>query len=254
MKQFLSFLSIVSVLAAFSCSQGGGSTKGTVSNRKSHQADTGYTGIEVYKKGGIKAKEVEYKNGIKDGMTKTYYPGLILEQEIPYVNGKKNGIAKWYYTDGYVFRTTPYENDTINGEQLQYYKSKKVKARIKYINGLRFPKVDEYNMDGTKITNYPKLVYRINDNYKDKGSIKIFVEMSDNSEEVKFYRGDFVKGLLDLNACIPLMQTSTTGYVDLKKTIGASLDSVHVIGSYLTPFGNRYYSRLSIPLPYKDLK
>jgi hypothetical protein len=256
MKQLLTTFAIIAVFAAFSCSRGNSGSGGTASNRKSHQPDTGYTGIEVYKNADktVILKEIQYKNGIKEGITKTYYPAGMIEQEIPYVGGKRDGDAIWYYPDGKIFRKTPYENDTINGDQVQYYKNDKVRARIKYIEGKRIPKVEEYLSDGTKKVDYPKIVYRINDSYKDKGSIKIFVEMSDNSEGTNFYRGDFVNGLVDLNACKPLLQTATTGYVDLKKTIGVSNDSVVVISGYLTPFGNRYFSRLAIPLPYKDLQ
>ena len=254
MKQFLTYLITVASFLLLSCSNGGGNTKGTASEKKSNQSDTGYTGIEVYKRDGVVMKEVNYKNGIKDGLTKVYYNAATVREEIPYVNGKKNGISKWYYEDRNLFRTTPYENDTINGEQMQYYKNGKIRARIKYVDGKRVPAIDEYQNDGTKIVNYPKLVYRINDNYSEKGTIKILVELSDHSEEAKFYRGEYVNGLVDLNDCTPLLQTATTGYVDLKKTAGASTDSVHVICGYLTPLGNRYYMHIAIPVPYKDLK
>ena len=52
--------------------------------KRSHQADTGFTGIEVYKKDNVKTKEVEYKNGIREGITRIYYKGGMVEQEIPY--------------------------------------------------------------------------------------------------------------------------------------------------------------------------
>jgi len=254
MKNFLCLFTMVAIFAAFSCSNGSSGSRGTASNKRSHQADTGYTGIENYKVNGVVKKTVSYKNGIKDGLTKTFFNAAAVDQEIPYVDGKKNGIAKGYYIDGFLFRTTPYENDTINGEQIQYYKSGKVRARMKYDHGKRYPGLDEYEMDGTKIGKYPKLVYRINDNYKEKGSVKILVEMSDLSEGTKFYRGNFVNGLVDLEACTPLLQSATTAYIDLRKTQGASLDSLYVIGAYLTNLGNRYFTRIAIPLPYKDLK
>lgn len=253
MKQFLTLFAILTVLVAFSCTQGKpGNAK--ADNKKSSQADTGYTGIERYKNSkGVVHKEVEFKNGVRDGITRIYYQGGAIEQEVPYKNGLKNGDAKWYYPDGKLFRSTPYENDTINGDQVQYYKNLKVKARIRYKDGKRIPLIDEYEMNGTRVKDYPQLVYRANDQYKEKGVYKIYVEMSNLAEDVTYYRGDFVNGYLDLSACSQLKQTATTGYLDMVKTQGSNNDSVVVVAGYLTPFGNRYYMRLAIPLPYKDL-
>lgn len=73
------------------------------------------------------------------------------------------------------------------------------------------------------------------------------------AENVKYYRGDYVDGLVDMDSLTLLLQTATTGYLDLQKTPGHHADSVVVIGSYLTQFGNRLYYRLPVPLPYKDL-
>ncbi len=170
------------------------------------------------------------------------------------VDGARNGEAKWFYPDSKLFRVTPYENDTINGDQIQYYKSGRVKARINYINGNRSPMLDEYEMSGVKVTDYPKLTYKVIDKYREKGVYKIYVEMSDLSETVNYYRGDFVNGLVDLSVCKPLLQSATTGYLDMIKSDSTGADSVVVIAAYLTNFGNRLYYRIAIPLPYKDLK
>lgn len=216
-------------------------------------ADTGFTGVKNYMHDDIKLKEVTYNNGIREGMTRTFYKGGALEQEIPYTGDKKNGEAKWYYPDGKLFRVTPYVNDTINGDQIQYYKSGLVKARLSYSDGKRLPGIEEYMMSGEKVTGYPEVRYRIGDRYAERGTCKIFIEFSDIAENVKFYRGDYVNGLVDMDSLVLLLQTATTGYLDLQKTPGHKADSVVVIASYLTQFGNRLYYRLAIPLKYKDL-
>src|SRR5512145_2850102 len=108
MKQLLTFLSIVDIFATFSCTQG--KSGGVAENkRKSHQSDTGFTGIAQYKNGDNVTKQIELKNGIKDGMTRLFYKGGVVQQEIPYVNGHKEGNPKWFYPDSKLFRVTPYE-------------------------------------------------------------------------------------------------------------------------------------------------
>jgi len=252
MKQLTSITIILILLIAASCGGGTGDTGGS-RKKAGHVPDTGYTGIKNYIRENVKVKEVEFRNGIKEGMTRTFYKGGVVEQEIPYVADKKNGEARWYYPDSKLFRVTPYVNDTIHGSQIQYYKSGRVKAKLDYKDGKRLPGLEEYTMNGEKVTDYPEIRYRVNDRYAERGLYKIFIEMDNMAENVKYYRGDLVNGLVDLDSLAPLLQTATTGYLDLQKTQGHSADSVVVVAAYLTGYGNRLYYRLAIPLPYKDL-
>jgi hypothetical protein len=252
MNQLTAIAVALIMIIASSCGSGTGDTGGG-RKKAGHEADTGYTGVRNYIKNDIIVREVEFRNGIKEGLTRTFYKGGVIEQEIPYAGGKKNGEARWYYPDSKLFRVTPYVNDTIHGSQVQYYKSGRVKAKLEYMNGKRLPGLEEYNMNGEKVTGYPGIVYRTNDRYEERGMYKLFIEMTDLAENVKYYRGDLVDGLVDLDSVTPLLQTATTGYLDLKKTEGHKADSVVVIAAYLTGFGNRLYYRLAVPLPYKDL-
>ncbi len=251
--KLLSALAVAIIMLASSSCGGGSGQEGSTRKKEGHVPDTGYTGVKNYIRDNIKLKEVYYQNGIREGMTRTFYKGGALEQEIPYSGDKKNGDSKWYYPDGKLFRVTPYVNDTISGEQIQYYKSGRVKAVLRYTDGKRQPGIEEYMMSGEKVTNYPEIRYRVNDRYEERGLYKIFIEFSDMAENGKFYRGDLVNGLVDIDSLTLLLQTATTGYLDMQKTPGHSADSVVVIASYLTQFGNRLYYRLAIPLPYKDL-
>ncbi len=252
MKQLITILMTLTLLAAVSCGGGTGDGKGRRAGSR-HEPDTGYTGTRSYFKDDVKVREVTFKNGIRSGLSRTFYAGGVTEQEILYSEGKKNGEAKWFYPDGKLFRVTPYLNDTINGAQIQYYKSGRIKARLEYVDGKRRPGLEEYTMSGSRITDYPGVIYRAADEYRERGVYKLFIEMTDKSENVKYYRGDFTDGLVDLSVCKPLLQTAATGYLDLKKTEGHSADSVVVVAGYLTNHGNRLYYRLAIPLPYKDL-
>ena len=252
MKHLTLLTAAIIMILASACG-GGTGQEGAGRKKDGHVADTGYTGVKNYIKDNIKVREVYFKNGVREGITRTFYKGGALEQEIPYSGDKKNGEAKWYYPDGKLFRVTPYVNDTINGDQVQYYKSGRVKARISYTDGKRHPGIEEFTMSGEKVTGYPELRYRVNDRYEERGMYKFFIEFTDMAENVKYYRGDYVNGLVDMDSLALLLQTATTGYLDLQKTPGHKADSVVVIASYLTQYGNRLYYRLALPLPYKDL-
>lgn len=251
MRQITQLILAVIIILTSAC--GGGTGREGGSRKEGHVPDTGYTGIKNYVKDNIKMKEATFRNGVREGMTRTFYKGGALEQEIPYSGDRKNGEATWLYPDGKLFRTTPYVNDTIHGDQIQYYKNGRVKAKLGYVDGKRKPGLEEYMMSGEKVTKYPEIQYRVNDRYSERGLYKVFVEMSDLAENVKYFRGDYINGLVDMDSLLPMLQTATTGYLDLQKTPGHKSDSVVVVASYLTPFGNRLYYRIAIPLPYKDL-
>lgn len=252
MRQLALLSAVVIIAIASGC---GGNTGGdpAVGKKRHQEADTGFTGTRTMVRNNVKMKEITYKNGIREGMTRTYTKGGLLEQEIPYSGDKRNGDARWYYPEGQVFRLTPFVNDTIHGDQIQYYKNGNVRARITFIENNRKPGIEEYTMNGEKITNYPEITYRVVDDYAERGLYKIFVEMDDLSENVKYYRGDYVNGLVVMDSLKPTLQTATTGYLDLRKSEKPGADSAVVIASYLTPSGNRLYYRIAIPLPYKDL-
>ncbi len=252
MRHFALLSALATLIVLTSCGGRQGGDDGR-RGRDRHQPDTGYTGVKYVIRDNVKRKEMTYRNGVLEGITRTYYKGGQLEQEIPYSEGQKNGEATWYYPDGKLFRITPFVSDTIHGDQIQYYKNGREKAVLSYHEGKRYPGLTEYTMSGEKVDNYPELIIRTQDRYQERALYKLFIEFSDMAENARFYRGDYINGLVDLDSLLLLMQTPTTGYLDLTRTPGHHADSVVVIGSYLTQFGNRLYYRKAIALPYKDL-
>ena len=103
-----------------------------------------------------------------------------------------------------------------------------------YVGPLAYPwgypliLVPVYMINGIRVTDYPEVTYRVNDLYDERGVYKIFIEMSNLAENVKYYRGDYVNGLVDLDSLTLLLQTATTGYLDLKKSPGHSQRSSHL--------------------------
>ena len=156
MKQLTAITAILIMIIAASCGGGTGDAGGRNKNA-GNVPDTGFTGIRNYIKDNVKVKEVEFRNGVMEGMTRTYYKGGVIEQEIPYADGKKNGEARWYYPDSKLFRVTPYLNDTIHGSQIQYYKSGRVKAKIDFVRretSARARGVQDERREGDRLSGY----------------------------------------------------------------------------------------------------
>jgi hypothetical protein len=215
--------------------------------------DTGYTGIKRYMSNSNLIKEVTFKNGIRQGLMKSFYQDGRLRQTFWYENGLREDSAKWYYQEGQVFRSTPYKLDTVDGIQQQYYKNGKIKAKLGYKKGLRTPFLEEYGPDGKIIGGYPSLVVNIQDDYSTKGSYKIKILLSDKSQKVRFYTGDLSSGVFDTIKCKKINTIDGIGNLNLKKTKSTNPGYIGVIAEILTNYGNNNLVYKKVDLPYKDL-
>jgi hypothetical protein len=217
-------------------------------------ADTGYTGIKQYMSGTTLIKEVTFKNGVRQGLMKSFYQTGQVRQTFWYENGVRQDSSVWYYREGQKFRTTPYKNDTIDGIVKQYYRTGQLKAKIGYSKGFRTLFFEEYKIDGNLIKGYPEVNFRIDDEYKTKGTCRIAIQMSDKLPNVKFFRGGLTNGVFDTTICKPIHTANGVAYVVLKKSSKSGSSSVDIIADVITNFGNNYLIYKKIDLPYPDLK
>ncbi len=76
-----------------------------------------------------------YANGLKNGISKIYYPGSnVLAEEINWKYGNKDGKWTQYFTTGNVKLIANYKNGKLNGKVTLYYLSGKVKYYGEYID------------------------------------------------------------------------------------------------------------------------
>ena len=252
--QLLSIAIFISLLIGCGRSKSEKSIAGNAIDTIEVVPDTGYTGIRRYYSKEKLVKEVTFKNGVRQGVMKTFYEDGRLRQTFMYNEGVREDTARWYYTDGLVFRETLYKNDTMNGDQIQYCRTGKVKAKMSYINGSRTPDLVEYAMNGKLVTSYPELIYNIKDEYKTTGLYKINLELTVKTTKVNFYRGEFSNGIFDTLKLEPIPIRSGIGNLVLKKGNATNNGTAGVIASFTTGFGNRKFIYKSISLPYSDIK
>lgn len=255
MRIFSSFLVIaLSVLLMAGCTGKSQGKKDSISGIDTVSVpDTGYTGIKQYFSNQRLLKEITFENGVRHGLMKTYYQGGQLYQTFWYENGLREDSAVWYYLEGQPFRTTPFKNDTIDGLQKQYYRTGKIKAIIGYKKGLRTTRLEEYDKLGRLFKDYPEIVTNIKDEYDTKGIYTIDLEISDKTEKVKFYRGEFTDGRFDTTQCKPLETINGKASLLLKKAGTAQQDYTGVIAEVITLHGNRNLIYKKIDLPHSDL-
>ena len=251
--QAISAALAITILAMAGC-RGGGTVKETAAaNDTITVPDTGYTGIKQYTSGNRIVRETSFKNGIRHGLSRTFYAGGQQYQTFWYENGLRQDSSRFYYVEGQLFRTTPYRNDTIQGIQKQYYRTGQLKARIGYDKGMRTPFLEEYNHRGALIKDYPEIVAGISDEYKTRGVYRITLELSDHDKRVKFNIGEFMNGRFDTAYVKPVNTTDGRAVIILKKSGKAGKDYLGIIAEIITPFGNRNLVFKKIDLPYNDL-
>ncbi len=246
---------LLSILIISGCSGKTGSKKESQKiNDAITVADTGFTGITKGMSGRYLVNEITYKNGVRQGLMKTFYVSGKVRQTFWYENGLRQDSSRWYFEEGQLFRTTPYKNDTIEGIQKQFYRTGRLKARIGYKKGLRTTYFEEFTPEGKLVGGYPQLIVKTRDNYKAKGDLQVTLELSDKSLQVMYFRGDLTEGIFDTAHYEKIYTVKGVGYLNLKKTGSAESGSVGVIARILTGFGNNFLIYKKIELPYNDLK
>jgi hypothetical protein len=256
MKSVFQLILILAVVLVFTACRGrGGSSAGSeVPADNTSAQDTGFTGVKKYTSGAHVAMAVTFKNGVKEGLSTTYYASGKVKGTSLFVNGLRQDSSKWFFEEGQLFRATPFKNDTVDGTQIQYYRNGKVKARIGYKKGLRTFDFEEFDLNGKRYTGYPELIISTKDNYNTAGTFTISLKTSDKQAKVKYFRGNFSNGLFDSTRCEKIRIIGGEGILELKKSGTSKPVSVDLLASILSPYGNSYLVHKSVTLPYNDLK
>jgi hypothetical protein len=216
--------------------------------------DTGWTGIKQYMSGKTLVKEVTFKNGVREGLMKSFYRTGEVRQTFWYKNGLREDSSIWYYQEGQKFRATPYKRDTVDGIQVQYYRTGRLRAKLGYSKGMRTTFFQEYTPEGKIIGGYPSLIINTIDEYKTKGIFRVSLSLSNKSTSVRYWRGDLSNGLFDTAHCKKINTIKGIGMFDMKKSGSQKESYVGVIAEILTNFGNNYLAYIKIELPYDNLK
>jgi tetratricopeptide (TPR) repeat protein len=90
----------------------------------------------LYHLNGNISDQIEYENGLSNGLEKRYYEDGILKQEGIIKNEKEIGTWKAFHPNGQLKNLTPFNEDgKINGKSISYYSTGKIKSSYEYKNG-----------------------------------------------------------------------------------------------------------------------
>lgn len=104
---------------------------------------------EYYWPGSKIKREVNYKQGIFDGLFTEYNRDGNVLQELNYSNGEKDGLCKYYYNDGSLLKTTNWKKGIKNGEFKTFFIEGEVQTIETYKKGMKHGKFMERYPDNT---------------------------------------------------------------------------------------------------------
>lgn len=84
---------------------------------------------------GVLLSEENYHLGVKDGFSKTYFPGGGLAELMSWKNGIKSGPWEQYFSDGKIKFRGNYQENEKSGAFQAFYLSGKIMFRGQYLNG-----------------------------------------------------------------------------------------------------------------------
>lgn len=192
-----------------------------------------------YKNGKLKAEVLIDKDRQRHGLSKQYHESGELKTEIIYNHGVKEEAIQ-YYANGNKQMEFLYKDGKKHGKRNRYWTNGKLQSVLEYHEGDPKTGLIEYNEQGKKITNYPKLVVKHIDNLDNTGRYTIQVYFSKNMSRGKYYSGKLKNGVFD-NTYIQLKKSNNKGIVTYRPSPGTFvMEKINVIGRYKTPYGNPY--------------
>jgi len=112
---------------------------------ENNQFDSLYT---EYYKSGDKRMELNFKNGVRNGYCKTYFPGNILESIHFYNNGNVDSTFKWFYPNEMLRQKGDKKNGRTNGIVTSYYQNGALLSKVTWIEGLKSGETKEFYKNG----------------------------------------------------------------------------------------------------------
>jgi antitoxin component YwqK of YwqJK toxin-antitoxin module len=193
-----------------------------------------------YDRNGLLLSEVNYDNNIMDGQATNYYAksGKI-NSTFFYKKGIKEGDETWYYESGKPYRISPYVQGKIEGTQKHFYEDGKLQAEVTYKNGMVGTGLKEYKPDGSLITDYPTITIRKEDHLKNANKIILIISLSNNSRNVKFYKGELLEGKYLHDKMFSMATQEGKAELDYNVTPGTMIkQNIVIVANYKTPLGN----------------
>jgi MORN repeat variant len=186
-------------------------------------------------------QEVIFKDGVKNGVARTFDKDGSVILELPYVNNKREGVSKKYYAGGVLAQSTEYKDDLMHGIQTRYRGNGNLMSEARYEFDFPCADLKEYLENKSLKKKYPAINVEIENKVKSTGIYLIRISLSERARNIKFY-----KGKLSATGCmftgveyVLKNETSNTGEISYYLPKGSFVsEELNIIATYETLMGN----------------
>jgi len=193
---------------------------------------------------GITKAEVPYREGKKNGLSKSFDKNGKISLELPYLNDKREGQSRRFYEGGkQLYQTTEYKEDKMHGRQVKFRENGDRISEARYENDYPCLDLIEYYKDNTKRKDYPKIVVTPIDQLESRGTYHLEISMSEKVRKVKYYLGRLTKSACLSDDLYQILQDETRRVGRLTYNLppgGFMMDELNIIAAVETVYGNTY--------------
>lgn len=202
------------------------------------------------RKDGSLYSKINYKNGIKHGVSKSFTKKGKLHLEIEYENGLKNGDSKLFYETGNVRRKTAYVNDKKDGPRISYFTNGKISSTISYKEDMPASDLKEYLKSGAEVSSYPELKYKIIDQLDNLGKYTVKFYFTKDNNRADFFIGKLVEGKYFHEYSVEkIPESNYEGILVFEPYVGEfMMKKIPVVGRVKTKRGNYLYRQITFNL------
>lgn len=209
MKLIKSIIFISTIILLHSCNESDNNLLSGLFSKKTDTitvstSDSTFTGEQkIFARKNVLKSTVNYLNGKKHGVTKTFYPdGKVVMFKITYKNGIKDGETIKYYKSGKVYKRTNYADGKITGDVIKYYEGGKKQAIISYENGKQNGVLKEYDNSGKLVTYLPKMHFKVIDNGSMSGLYVLEISIDKYNKYTRYFVNNYPTGFSLFNGQI----------------------------------------------------
>ncbi len=210
--------------------------------------------IKEYYLNGIIKSETEVKDGLRNGISKTYDEQGRLQSTAEFVNDslegwmitynpndgkisakafyrddKQNGPVTLYYVGGQLYREEKYVDGRLDSIVKTYWIDGKLQAELEFKRGSPGLGLKEYDQNGNTIQ-HPKLIIEEVNELRFSNAYKLKIYVSDHSTNVDYFLGDLIDDkFLDQDAIkvndrdgVAILQYNILKHHKIKKRLGIS--------------------------------
>ncbi len=185
--------------------------------------------------------------GVVHGTRVTYYPdGKTIYSKLTFEHGKKHGPCIWYYKNGQVFKHGTYKDGKKHGPTRKFYKNGNLQAEFNCEDNIVLPGLKEYEMDGTLITDYPKIYFSEIDMLASKNRIDLEISCTTKRSGIRYF---ILEGQGRSQTRIYLITENGVASLQYYVNPGEILNkSIQILAEIPTKHGNILSLKYSYPL------